>query len=161
MLQRFSSLGAFSRTNYTGSEQVRYVKKVLSNSKAVKGKFVHLALLKLQMNVVFNEYTRAICLPDSFDHLSHVRPYESGFVVGWGTAGHVSTFSINKHIVKLILGQFDYTLSILNLDDLTYSILYVEHILGCKIKGGVGDVTPINRQKRAICRAIESLCRER
>jgi len=80
--------GAFSRTNYTGSEQLRYVKKVVSNSKAVKGKLVHLALLKLKRSVKFNEYTRAICLPDSFDHLSHVRPFESGFVAGWGTAGH-------------------------------------------------------------------------
>ena len=97
MLQRFSSLGAFSRTNYTGSEQLRYVKKVVSNSKAVKGKLVHLALLKLKRSVKFNEYTRAICLPDSFDHLSHVRPFESGFVAGWGTAGHVSTFPSNKH----------------------------------------------------------------
>ena len=69
---------------------MHYVKKMLTNSKTVKGKLVHLALLKLKKGVVFNEYTRAICLPSDYDYLSYVRPFESAFIAGWGTASHVS-----------------------------------------------------------------------
>ena len=65
------------------------MKKIITNSKVVKGKLVKLSMLKLETSVVFNEYTRAICLPDEYDYLSYVRPYKSAFVAGWGTTSHV------------------------------------------------------------------------
>ena len=71
----------------------------MTNSKKVKGKFVHLALLKLENGVEFNEYTRTVCLPDEFDYLSYVRPYKYAYVVGWGDGESVSCTKCFLHYI--------------------------------------------------------------